>query len=83
MARARDLAVHIDETGAKFRVGFFASREADDLHPGWQFAIDGEIVERGDKLAVREVAGGAKDHHRARLRSRAGDQVFAKGVHGY
>ena len=66
VARSRYLAVHIDEARAKFCVGFFTAREANDLYPGRQLAIDGEVVECGDELAVGEVAAGPKDHQALR-----------------
>ena len=83
MAGAGNLAVHLGQAGAEFVVGFVAAGEADDLHAGRQFAIDGEVVEGRDELAVGEVAGGAEDDDGARLRHRAGDEVFAEGIaHG-
>src|SRR5690606_16776449 len=64
-------------------VALLPAGETDDLHAGRQFAVNREIVQGGHELAVRQVAGGAENHNRARLRARTGDEVFAKRVrHG-
>ena len=72
VAGARNLAVDLGEPGAELLVGFFPPGEADDFHAGRQFAIDGEVVERGDELAVGEVAGGAEDDDGAGLGASSG-----------
>ncbi len=73
VAGAGDLLVQLFQAAAEFFVGLVAACEADDVHAGRQLAVDGEIVERGDELAVGEVTGGAENDHRAWLRAVAGN----------
>jgi hypothetical protein len=50
---ARDLAEGI--------VGLVSARDADELEVLGQRALVGEVVERREQLAVRQIAGGAED----------------------
>jgi hypothetical protein len=79
MAGAGNLAVDIGEAGAEFLVGFLPPRETDDLHAGRQLAIDREVVERGDELAVGEIPGGPEDDHGAGLRRERATRSSRKG----
>ena len=81
MARAGNLAVQQFQPFAEFRVRLFTPRETDDFHAGGKLAVDSQIIKRRDELAVRQVSGGTEDDDRTRLGGRAGDKVFAEGIH--
>src|SRR5438132_1511892 len=65
----------------KIVVVFRPARETDDRHRGRQFAISGKIVECRNQFPMGQIAGGAEDHDRARLRHRARGQSFAQRIH--
>ena len=49
-------------------VGHVAATDADHREARRQQAVDVQVVERGQELAVREIAAAAEDHQRDRLR---------------
>ncbi len=51
----------------KLLVRLLAARDADQLEALRQRPLVGEVVERGQQLAVGEVAGRAEDHQRRRM----------------
>src|SRR5205823_7155497 len=61
-------------------VGFLAARETDNGGGGRQLTIGGQIIECRDEFAVREIAGRAENHDRARLRHRARRKSFAQWI---
>ncbi len=56
-----------DHGVAEVLVLLIAPADADHLEALGQLALVGEVVERGQQLAVREVAGGAEDDQRRRM----------------
>ena len=65
VALARDFLVQFLESLAEFLVRFLAAGDADDAESRRQIAVGGEVVKRGDELAVGEVTGCSKDHENA------------------
>ena len=80
VAAAGNLFVELFKSGAELGVGFFAAGEADDVDTGGQLAIDGEVVERGDELAVSQVSSGSEDHHGAWLGPVTGNEIFSERI---
>jgi hypothetical protein len=83
MAGARDLAVDAPRARRGTRHPISPGAQTDDPHSRRQLAIDREVVERGNQLAVGQVAGRTENHHRARLRQRTGDRnsmIFTEGL---
>jgi hypothetical protein len=70
----------IAELGAELLVRFIAPGEADDGERGGEIAIGGKVVKGRDELALGEIASGAKDNHRARLRHRTAGETLAEGI---
>ena len=58
----------------------FAPRETDHVDRLRQRPIGRQIVERRHELAVGQIAGRTKNHHRARLRQRAVRKPLAQRV---
>ena len=69
-ALARKFPGCLLEFRAELFIRLFPSGEADHRKGRWQIAICRQIIESGDQLAMRQVASGAKDYDRARLRHR-------------
>ena len=61
---ARELLDRLARLGLELLVGPLPPGHADQLEALRQRALVGEVVERGQQLAVRQVAGGAEDHQR-------------------
>jgi hypothetical protein len=59
---AAELLHALPHFGAKSFVGPVAPRKADDMALLWQLALLGQCVERGQDLAMRQIAGGAEDY---------------------
>src|SRR5439155_1280732 len=87
--RAREPAHRLAHFGGELLMRIRGLRNADDPERRRQMRADGEVVERGNELAVGEIAAGAEDDHRARLRSgvaaqprpeRIGDLVVLRRV---
>src|SRR5262249_1372400 len=62
---------------AEVAVALRPARETDDRHRRRQFASGGKIVKRGNQFPMRQIAGGAEDHDRTRLRHGARRKTFA------
>jgi hypothetical protein len=77
---ARKLAGGFFEITPEFLITFFTACESDNGHGGRQVAIGREVIQRRDEFAMREIAGGAENHNRARLRHCASGNSFAKWV---
>ena len=65
---------------AKFLIALRTAGETHHRHRRGEFAVRGDIVKRGNEFAVCQVAGRAKNHHRARLRHRFGREPFAQWI---
>ncbi len=75
-----ELLRSLQQFGAKFLVGLRPARETDDDEGRRQLPFVGQVVQRGQKFAVREVACRAKDHQRARLRCPLAGQSLPKRI---
>ncbi len=80
---ARELADGLAHARAKLLFADVGQREADDRHARRQEARDGEVVERRDQLAARQVARGAEDDEDARRGGTLGLETGSKGVGGH
>ena len=60
VALAGNLAIQLSRGRNGILVGLVAAGKAHDPQAGGQVSIDGEIVQRRDELAMRQVAGGAE-----------------------
>ena len=80
---AGEFADGLFQLGAEAGVGLFAPGETDDGKRGGQVAIGGDIVERGDELAVGQIAGGAENDDTARLRHGPAGKALAQRIGGW
>jgi hypothetical protein len=51
----------------EFVITFVATSESDNRGTGGQLTVGREVIQRGDKFAMREIARGAEDHNGAWL----------------
>ena len=77
---AGKLARSFFKIAPEFVITFLAASESDNRHRGRQLAIGRQVVQRGDELAVREIACGAEDHNGTRLRHSPGGKPFPERV---
>ncbi len=77
---ARKLRDGVAQLGAELIMRFRAARKADDDEGLGKLAFVGEVVERGDELAVGEVAGSTEDDKRTRFRRLPCADAFAKRI---
>ena len=83
VAAARNLFIQFLQPAAELLVRFLPAGEANDVHPGRQFTINGEVVECRDQLAVGEITRSPKNDDSAWLRAAAGNEIFTKRIgHG-
>jgi hypothetical protein len=68
--------------GAELVVRLWPAREPDDDEPCGELSFVGEVVERGDEFAFRQVARRAEDDERARFRRAPRDNAVAKRILG-
>ena len=84
---AHGLARELADGGFHFRakdlVGLLAARETDDGRARRKVAVGGKIVERGEKLAHRQIAGGAEDDDAARLRHGPAGEALPQRIGGW
>src|SRR5437879_2482847 len=78
--KTRKLLDTLPQLGSELLVSFRAAREPDDGERGWKLAFVREVVKRGHKLAMRQVARGAEDDDGARVGRVARDDSFAEWI---
>src|SRR5256885_16783976 len=61
-------------------MGFFAAGETDHRHCGRQLAVSREIVKRGQKFAMSQIARRAKNDDAARLGDSARGKSFTQRI---
>src|SRR5207245_2364352 len=61
-------------------VRVLALRHAHHSERGWQVGGERQVVQRGDQLAMRQIAAGAEHHQGAGLRDRVGAQAHPQRI---
>ncbi len=82
-ALARETVDRVERLRAKLVVSKRPARDADNRELRRQGVLQGEIVERRQQLAVREVASGAEDDHDARINRARGAHPCAQRIRLY